>query len=388
MKRIMTVALLMCILLGLCACGGNGMGGMKAVDVTSGEKKEANITVSEGGYPLTVQDYFEYETVLESPPERVAVLSGTPLNIWYDLGGKSICTSDISENLKLDPQYAQELLALPVVGAVYSLDMEAVVAQNADLVITQAGVQSTASQTLRNMDIPVIATLPRTFDDLVATYRAFGRILQAEGLAEEKIEAMTRERQSYIDQAPKEGKRIVILYLTSSSLSVKLNSSIAGDIATSLGADNIASSLPPDTIGSENTPLDIEYLVEQDPDLVLVTSMIGSNELAMETMQKQFADSCLDQSGTGIVLIGQIVSQNRHTRKAVRGMGVGFQCLHILLNCLNVALQLFNLFRIFSLETSTSKSGDSFATLLPLHNKYDKLLKKVSYILECYPFTK
>ena len=272
------------------------MGGMKAVDVTSGEKKEANITVSEGGYPLTVQDYFEYETVLESPPERVAVLSGTPLNIWYDLGGKSICTSDISENLKLDPQYAQELLALPVVGAVYSLDMEAVVAQNADLVITQAGVQSTASQTLRNMDIPVIATLPRTFDDLVATYRAFGRILQAEGLAEEKIEAMTRERQSYIDQTPKEGKRIVILYLTSSSLSVKLNSSIAGDIATSLGADNIASSLPPDTIGSENTPLDIEYLVEQDPDLVLVTSMIGSNELAMETMQKQFADNMAWQS--------------------------------------------------------------------------------------------
>ena len=118
MKRIMTVALLMCILLGLCACGGSGMGGMKAVDVTSGDRKEANITVSEGGYPLTVQDYFEYETVLESPPERVAVLSGTPLNIWYDLGGKSICTSDISENLKLDPQYAQELLALPVVGAV------------------------------------------------------------------------------------------------------------------------------------------------------------------------------------------------------------------------------------------------------------------------------
>ena len=296
MKRIMTVALLMCILLGLCACGGSGMGGMKAVDVTSGDRKEANITVSEGGYPLTVQDYFEYETVLESPPERVAVLSGTPLNIWYDLGGKSICTSDISENLKLDPQYAQELLALPVVGAVYSLDMEAVVAQNADLVITQAGVQSTASQTLRNMDIPVIATLPRTFDDLVATYRAFGRILQVEGLAEEKIEAMTRERQSYIDQAPKEGKRIVILYLTSSSLSVKLNSSIAGDIATSLGADNIASSLPPDTIGSENTPLDIEYLVEQDPDLVLVTSMIGSNELAMETMQKQFADNMAWQS--------------------------------------------------------------------------------------------
>ena len=295
MKRIIALGMVVCMLLGLCGCGGSGgMGGMKAVSSDQTESKEAAITVSGDSYPLTVTDYFDHETVLEEPPKRVAVLSGTPLNIWYDLGGKSICTSDISENLKIDPAYADELLALPVVGAVYY--MEAVLGANADLVIVQAGVQSAASQTLRDMGIPVLTVNIRTYEDLVANYRAFGKILQAEDLAEEKIEKMSAERQSLIDQAPKEAKTVAILYLTSSSLSVKLNSSIAGDIATSLGIKNVAGDLPPDTIGSENAPLDIEFLVKQKPDLVLVTSMIGSNELAVETMQKHFADNQAWQS--------------------------------------------------------------------------------------------
>lgn len=260
------------------------------------QEGKANIAVSTGGYPLTIRDYFGTETILEKPPERVAVVSGTPLNIWYDLGGKSICTSDISANLKLDPQYEKELRALPVVGAVYSLDLEGLIAQNPDLIITQAGVQSTATKSLRDMDIPVVATQPRSFEDLIATYRAFGRILQVDDLAEKKIDTLTKERQHYIDQAPSEGKRIAILYLTANTLSVKLNTSIAGDIAKSLKAQNIAANLPPETIGSENTPLDIEYLVEQNPELILVTSMIGSNSLAQDTMKKLFADNQAWQS--------------------------------------------------------------------------------------------
>lgn len=248
------------------------------------------------GYPLTIVDYFGYETVLEELPERVAVLSGTLLNIWYDLGGKSVCTSEISGNLKVHQQYEEEICNLPSVGAVYSLNLEAVLEQEVDLVIAQAGVQTDSAKALRDMGIPVISVLPRSFESLTEVYRLFGQILGKEALAEERIQMLTEERQDYIDRAPEQGKRVAILYLTSSSLSVKLNSSIAGDIADSLGIQNVAANLPPDTIGSENTPLDIEYLVEQDPDLILVTSMIGSNQLAMETMERQFAENQAWQS--------------------------------------------------------------------------------------------
>lgn len=310
MKRMLCLLTALALLAGLSACGTGGMGGLGTTegkdgtasgtnapqDLEEGLDPEAKVSASANGYPLTILDYFGDKTVLDTPPERVAVLSGTALNIWYDLGGTSICTSDISDNLKLVKERTEEMRRLPVVGAVYSLDMEAVVAQDADLVITQAGVQTAASKTLRDMDIPVVATLPRTFEDLIDTYRVFGRILRKEDETEAKITALTEERQSYLDRAPGEGRSVVILYLTSNALSVKLNSSIAGDIASSLGIHNIASELPPDTIGSENTPLDIEYLVAQDPDMVLVTSMIGSNALAVETMEQQFAKNQAWQS--------------------------------------------------------------------------------------------
>lgn len=266
--------------------------GLGVVDPT---QNRDNVITASGSYEeggLTVTDYFGDQTVLKTLPERIAVVSGTPLVIWYDLGGDSICTSDIDDNnLKLVEGREEEMLALPNVGPVYSLNMEAVVAQDPQLIITQAGVQSTVTESLREMGYPVISVMPRDFEEVLDCYRVFGAILNKQDLAEEKIAALTAEREDYLSKAPAEGKKVVMLYLTASSLSVKLDSSIAGSIAKDLGIQNIASNLPPDTIGSENTPLDIEYIVQQDPDMILVTSMIGSNELAEETMEKHFAEN-------------------------------------------------------------------------------------------------
>ncbi|HML46780.1 MAG TPA: ABC transporter substrate-binding protein [Clostridia bacterium] len=241
------------------------------------------------GYPLTIRDYLKVETTLESMPKAAAVISGTPLNIWYDLGGKSICCSDISENVKLIPEYREELLALPTVGPVYSVNMEQIIAQQPDFIIAQVGTQGSQATKLRGMGFSVITTYIRTFEDVIATYDAFGKILQQEALAKERIEALTAKSTELNGMAPEEGKSVVILYLTANAVSVKLDNSIAGDIAKGLKVKNIASNLPPDTIGSENTPLDIEYIVQHDPDYVLVASMIADNQTAVETMEKHFA---------------------------------------------------------------------------------------------------
>lgn len=255
------------------------------------EQSAAKVAVSSQSYPLKVRDYFGYITELDVKPERIAVLSGTPLNIWYDLGGTSICSSNIGDNIRLVDERREEMLALPTVGPVYSLDMEAVVAQNPSLILTQAGVQSKSTDALRNMNYPVIATLVRSYEDLCDHYRVFGVLLGVPEKAEEKIASFEKTRAEIMDKLPAEGKTVAILYLTSGALSVKLDNSIAGDMVKTLGLRNIASDLPPDTIGSENTPLDIEYLVAQNPDLILVTSMIGSNEIAVETMEKHFSEN-------------------------------------------------------------------------------------------------
>ena len=302
MKRFLALLLSTVLCLGvLSGCGGKTNMGLGVVDDNADEKNALQVSGSYDAGGVKVIDYFGDETVLTELPERVAIVSGTPLNIWYDLGGKSVCTSNIADgNIKLVKEYADEMLALPVVGAVYALDMEAVVAQSPDLIITQAGVQTDATATLRDMGYPVISVLPRSFEEVVTLYQVFGTILDKKDLAQQKVDAMQSKIDSYVEKAPKDGKSVAMLYLTASSLSVKLDNSIAGQVAKRLHIRNIASNLPPDSIGSESTPLDIEYIVQQDPDMILVTSMIGSNELAVDTMEKHFADNQAWQTVTAV----------------------------------------------------------------------------------------
>lgn len=286
MKRflILAVAIISFFILG--GCSGN------SVDKKGSTKNsELSLEVKGDKYPLTIVDCLGIETVLDEKPSKVAVLSGTPLNIWYDLGGKSICTSNVSKNLKLVSGYEQEIRNLPEIGPVYSVDIEAIIENNPDFIIAQKGTQEDTAQKLREMGFKVIVTHIRSYKDVIESYGAFGKILEQEKLAEKKIADLEAEKEAIISQLPKESKSAAILYITSGSLSVKLNNSIAGDIAKLLNIKNIAENLPPETIGSESSPLDIEYVVEQKPDYILVTSMISNNDAAKATMEEEFKNN-------------------------------------------------------------------------------------------------
>ena len=308
MKNWAKLTVLFLILLNFTACSKtSNVGGLS--NVRNGDKtisKDIAIEVKGDSYPLTIKDYLKNEIILEKKTEKVAVLSGTPLNIWYDLGGKSICTSNISENLKLIPEYKEEILKLPKIGAVYSVDMEAIIARKPDLIIAQVGTQSNEAKKLKDMGFKVIITNIRGYEDVLSTYRAFGKMLGVSQKAEACIQKLETSKETIISKLPAKNKSVVILYVTSKSLSVKLDSSIAGDVAKNLKLKNIASDLPPDTIGSETTPLDIEYIVGKNPDYLLVTSMISNNETAKKTMEEQF-NSNPSWKGVRAVSEGRIV---------------------------------------------------------------------------------
>ncbi|GAA0720413.1 ABC transporter substrate-binding protein [Clostridium malenominatum] len=302
MKKVLSLVLVVLLLTSFTACAKTsnvgGLSNSKSVDKAT--DKELSIDVKGETYPLAIRDYLKNHIVLDKKPEKVAVLSGTPLNIWYDLGGKSVCTSDVSENIKLIPEYKEEIMKLPKVGAVYSVDMEAIIAEKPDLIIAQVGTQSTQAKKLKDMGFKVITTHIRGFDDVISTYKAFGKILDNTKEAERKIEELKNEKEAFVSKLPSESKSVVILYVTSKSLAVKLDNSIAGDVAKILKLKNIASDLPADTIGSETTPLDIEYIVGKNPDYVLVTSMISSNEEAKKSMENHFKSNPVWKGVKGI----------------------------------------------------------------------------------------
>jgi len=289
-KKGISLALVLMVSTGLFGCNQSKETKGHALGKTT-EEISRTIEVIGADYPLTIKDTTTDETVLEKVPEKVAVISGTPLSIWYDLGGKSICSSDISENVKLVEGYEEEIKSLPSVGPVYSIDMERIVSEKPDLIIAQYGTQGTHAKKLREMGFNVIVTSVKTYKDVVDTYIAFGKILKSEESANKRIAELEQKKAEIISKLPDQETSVVILYVTANALSVKLNNSIAGDVSNVLKLRNIASGLPVDTIGSENTPLDIEYIVRENPDYVFVTSMIASNEAAKKTMEEHFASN-------------------------------------------------------------------------------------------------
>lgn len=274
-----------------CAGGNAKMGGMVNADAAKTREAEAHKVLIEGdGYPYTVTDYMNNETVIDEMPSRWAVTSGTFLNLWYRLGGKSVCTTDLT-SAPVEKAYREEILALPSIGAVYNPNTEKIMEVDPEMTIAQVGIQTSMANAMNKMGKPAMLFQMRSYDDVIDHIRVFGKLLENEAESEAIVADMEAKKQAIIDQLPDTPKSVVIMYVTSSSLAVKLDNSIAGDVANILGIENIASGLPPDTLGSETTPLDVEYIAQQNPDVILVTSMISSNEDAKRVIKEEFENN-------------------------------------------------------------------------------------------------
>ena len=59
------------------------------------ETEGHHVLISNSGYPCTITDYLGHEVTFKEKPERTAVLSGSFLNMWYAVGGKSICRTGL-----------------------------------------------------------------------------------------------------------------------------------------------------------------------------------------------------------------------------------------------------------------------------------------------------
>ncbi|BCR79591.1 ABC transporter substrate-binding protein [Arachnia rubra] len=245
------------------------------------------ISLSSESFPLTVTDTTGRQVSLERRPERVVFLSGTPLNVWYDAGGSAVGRPELTDNIRLGADYAGTIMALPSVGMPYATDSEAVAGLQPDLVVGVEGPHDAAVEAYQKLGINSILVKIRSLDDLRQTYQAFGTLAGSPETARQRIAAIDAQCQQVLSQVPGRKASVVILFVTAQSLAVKRDNSIAGQMSLQLGLTNIASGSTPDNPGSETTPLDIEYIVSKQPDHVLVTSMMGSNEQARETLQAQ-----------------------------------------------------------------------------------------------------
>lgn len=234
-------------------------------------------------YPLTVTDASGREVELEKKPEKVAVISATLLASYCAVGGEAIGISDDGAERQDVPE---DVKGLPTVGPVYNIDMEKLMSLEPDFIIAQKGIHDRYIPMFEQSGIPFVVLAMKTYEDTMETIGVLGDITENQQKAQEIIDNNMKQVDKIVDELPDANKKVAILYVTSEDVSVKLENSIAGDVVNILKLDNMSNGVKPANMGSETAPFSMERIVEYDPDVILVTTMVSSKDIAEERIKK------------------------------------------------------------------------------------------------------
>lgn len=210
---------------------------------------------------------------LKKKPERIIVTSSSFLEPLHEVGGDVVARPDSKTNM---PDYAKDK---PSIGRTYNVDMEKLISYTPDLVIINKATNEKLIQPLEAAGIPVIVAKLKSYEDVKNGLRQFAVITGHPEKAEAFIADMDKRIEEIKNRLPKKELRVLILHSTSQGVSVQLDSSIAGSVANILGFKNVASGMKAMEDKPDAAPYSIETAVEQNPDVIFVTSMGKVDEI-------------------------------------------------------------------------------------------------------------
>lgn len=222
---------------------------------------------------FTVTDAAGRRVVLNSKPQRVVSLSLSYLSMIDAVGGSIVGRA--ASKVGTIPASMQNV---PEVGLVYNINMEALIALKPDLVLAGRNQHDKFVPLLESNKIKVIELDAKTYDEVKQTVTLLGNIYGTQEKAAAENALLDSQIKAVIDKLPRqEKKRVVIMHATASSVTVEGSRSIAGCISDLLGFENVAAQALKGK--SDKTPYSMETLVNQNPELIFITSMGKPEEI-------------------------------------------------------------------------------------------------------------
>lgn len=228
---------------------------------------------------VQVQDDMGRTVSVPVKPARVVVLSASFLEPFHAVGGEVVGRPDSKTDM---PDFAKDVAS---VGEVYRIDMEKVLELQPDVVIVNKGMNEKLVSVLESNHIPAVVVDMKNYEDVRRNIKLFAQITGEPEKGGELIEEMDNKIKTVQDRMPKEAKRVAILHSTAQGLSVQLDGSIAGSVAKMLGFQNVASAMTPMQKNPDAAPYSMETLVEQNPEILFITSM-GKMDDIKKSMQE------------------------------------------------------------------------------------------------------
>lgn len=214
-------------------------------------------------YPYTVTDDLGFELTLEAEPLRIVTMIPSHT--------ETLCALDACDKLVGIDEYSnfpEQVNALPKLGSAFSPNVEAIVALEPDLVLTDES--SDLAQVLRQAGISVYAGTAQTFDEVFDKFEVLGALVNREteaALLSGRVEGGVRA----ISERARGLEPTTVYYeIDPTPYSVGPNSFI-GVLLRRAGGENIVAE------GLGDFPqLDPEYVVAADPEVIIVSERDAS----------------------------------------------------------------------------------------------------------------
>lgn len=233
---------------------------------------------------VTVTDDLGRQVELKAKPARIVVTSASFLEPLEAVGGAELVVGRPDSKTKM-PAYAKDITS---VGKVYQIDTEKVLSCQPDLVIINKGMNEKLVEALEGSGIKTLVLDMKSYEDVKREVNTLAAVTGNKDKGEALIKDMDEKIAAVKNSIPADKRRVSIIHSTSQGLSVQLDGSIAGSVAKMLGWENVASGSKPLEKNPDAAPYSMETLVEQNPEIIFVTSMgkLSAIKASMEeTMQ-------------------------------------------------------------------------------------------------------
>jgi iron complex transport system substrate-binding protein len=280
MNKIVALLLVVLLSLSIAACGAGSTGDSAAKNGASPAASQPAVKPADAAgatatkYPLKMKDTTGTEITLQKAPQRIVSTSTAETEILFalGLGDRIVAVSDFDN-------YPEEAKTKPKVGGVSAPNVEAVLAANADLVITGISIKEDALGKLRSLNLPLYKFEPKSIDDIFANVLVLGQLTDKQKEAQELVDKMKKEidriKTAVSAVKPEQKKKVYIEFSPGYTVG---KGEFMDEVLTLAGGINIAA----DTKGYNK--INEEKIIQDNPAVIFYTT--GTKDKAGQTLDQ------------------------------------------------------------------------------------------------------
>ncbi|HLQ74317.1 MAG TPA: ABC transporter substrate-binding protein [Bacillota bacterium] len=257
-------------------------------DTTNSEEEKDKDKAESGGGHATVERSLE-DILDQFPDDHVAErVITTSVPIAEMLAALDIMPTGVPTSTNPLPE---EFANVDEIGSPMAPDLEKITDLESDLLLSSAALEDSLEESLESIDLERAYLPTDSFEDLKMSLEALGIYFEKEAVSGELLEKIeSNEEQLKAELADVDLPSVLLIIGTDDSFMVMSEESYLGSLIATFGAENIASTTL--NVTDRYSPVNMESIVEADPDLVFVLSSLdhgASEDMYQEEMESDDA---------------------------------------------------------------------------------------------------